>query len=713
MSNSTIPDDAYPVDPSVSLESVLCTEELRRRPSRPPDYEKEARALAALARTLVDSKTDILRILAEKILDVTQCESAGLSLLTKDDGGKNFYWPAMAGAWKPHAGSLIPRECGPSAEVLDRNCALLFRRFERRYTRFIHILPAAEECLIVPFYVDGAGVGTMWAVMHSDHRKFDAEDERIMTALGEFAAVAYRTLESLHDLQAQVAAREEAEKALRRLATGAEKQARSMIDTTLDAVVSMDAEGIITEWNQRAEETFGWRRDEALGRRLSETIIPVNYRTAHDKGLRRFLETGEAAVLNRRIEMTGLRRNGELFPVELTVTALRIAEYWNFHGFLRDITELKRAEEELRASEKNLAQIINSIPILAWSTLPDGSVDYFNRHFQNYTGLSLEEAQGWGWTATVHPDDLAGLSAYWRSIILDGTPGEYEARFRRFDGMYRWFLIRAQPLRDESGEIIKWYGTNTDIEDRKQADEALRNTQARLTRATQVATVGELAASIAHEINQPLAAVVASGHACLRFLSAQPANVAGAIEAAESIIRDGKDAGEFVRHIRALFKRAAVEESKVNVNDVIREVLRLSAGEIAKRGALVETDLWENVPLVTGDRVQLQQLLLNLLLNGMDAMDSVRDRPKKLWIRSIPESHGQVQIELRDNGVGLSDPDKVFEAFFTTKENGMGMGLAICRSIVEAHHGKLWVSRQDGPGATFCFTLPVTAGAQT
>jgi PAS domain S-box-containing protein len=712
VSNSATPHDAYPIDPSVPLESVLLTEELRRRPSRPSDFEKENRALAALARALVDSKTDILHILADKILDVTQCDSSGLTFLTKEDGGKSFYWPAVAGMWKPHTGRATPRDCGPSGDVLDRNCALLFQRFERRYTLFRSLTPPAEECLIVPFYIDGTAVGTMWALMHSDRRKFDAEDERIMTALGQFAAVAYQTLESLHDLKVQIAAREEAEKALRRLATGAEQQARSMVDTALDAVVLMNAEGVITEWNRQAEEIFGWKKDEAVGKRLSRTIIPEEYRTAHEQGLRHFLETGEAAVLNQRLEMTALRRNGQMFPVELTVTALNVSEYWSFHAFLRDITDRKRAEEALRASEQNLALIINSIPILAWSTRPDGAVDFFNRHFQNYTGLTLEEAQGWGWTVAVHPQDLPSLTTYWRSIILTGTPGEYEARFQRFDGVYRWFLIRAQPLRDESGEIVKWYGTNTDIEDRKQADEALRTTQARLTRAMQVATGGELSASIAHEINQPLAAVVASSHACLRFLSAQPPDLDSAREAAESIIRDGKDAGECVRRIRALFQRATVEKSMVNVNDVIGEVLRLLGGEIVKRSVMVETDLWENAPLVSGDRVQLQQLILNLLLNGMDAMDSVRDRPKRLWILSKPVGHVQVQIELRDNGVGLSDPDKVFEAFFTTKENGMGMGLAICRSIVEAHHGKLWVAPQEGPGATFCFTLPVTATAE-
>ena len=714
MSDSAAPNIRSSLDHSVSLESILCTDELHRRPWRAPDYERENSALRALAKALVDSKTSILQILAEKILELTQCDSAILSFLNKEDGGKSFYWPAIAGLWKAHAGGRTPRDGSPCGEALDRNCALLFHRFERRYTSFLPVVPFAEECLIVPFNVDGTAVGTLWAVMHSDRRKFDAEDERSMHALGQLAAVAYQNLETLHHLAVEVAAREEAERNLGRLATGAELQARSIIDIALDAVVAMDAGGVITEWNRQAERVFGWMRDEAIGRRLSETIIPAYDRTAHERGLVRFLETGEAAVLNRRIEMNAIRRNGEIFPVELTVTALKVGESWRFHGFIRDITDRKRAEEALRASERKLNLIINTIPVLAWSALSDGSGDFFNHHFQEYGGLSLEQAQGWGWTAMIHPDDLKHATEYWQSALLTGAPVEYEARFRRFDGVYRWFLVRAQPMRDESGRIAKWYGTNIDIDDLKRADKALRDMQSRLTRAMQAATAGEMAASIAHEINQPLAAVLASGNACVRFLAAQPPHLDGAREAAESIVRDGKDAGEVVRRVRALFKRAAVEKSMVNVNEVIGEVLRLSAGEISRRSVLVEADLWKDAPAVAGDRVQLQQLILNLLLNAMEAMESVRDSPRRLYIRSKPEGPEKVQVELSDNGAGLKDPDRIFDAFFTTKENGMGMGLAICRSIVEAHHGRLWAaSSQEGPGATFCFTLPVMVSVQS
>jgi GAF domain-containing protein len=202
-SNDDVPLEASIPDGAVSLESILCTEELRRRPWRPPDYQKENRALVALASALVDSRSNILQTLAETILDVTQCDSAGVSLLTKEDGGKRFYWPAIAGRWKPHIGGGTPRNFGPCGDVLDRNIPLLFRHFERRYPYFLPVTPLVEECLLVPFYVGGKAVGTIWAIMHDDRRKFDAEDERLMSALGQFASLAYQTLASIDDLKFQ------------------------------------------------------------------------------------------------------------------------------------------------------------------------------------------------------------------------------------------------------------------------------------------------------------------------------------------------------------------------------------------------------------------------------------------------------------------------------------------------------------------------------
>jgi signal transduction histidine kinase len=201
--------------------------------------------------------------------------------------------------------------------------------------------------------------------------------------------------------------------------------------------------------------------------------------------------------------------------------------------------------------------------------------------------------------------------------------------------------------------------------------------------------------------------VVTNGQACLRWLAAQPPGIAKAHEAAERIVRDGKEAGEVVRRIRALFKQAAVEKIELDLNEVIREVLHLLNGETTRRRVVVETDLGQDLALVVGDRVQLQQLVFNLLLNGIEAMDSVVDRPKKLFICSKRPSPETVLVEVRDSGTGLKDPDKIFEAFFTTKDNGMGMGLAICRSIIDAHHGRLWAASAEGSGTTFSFRLPV------
>jgi len=261
--------------------------------------------------------------------------------------------------------------------------------------------------------------------------------------------------------------------------------------------------------------------------------------------------------------------------------------------------------------------------------------------------------------------------------------------------------------RTSDGQPTQWYGLLVDIEDRRHAEEALRRTETQLARAAQTATIGELAAAIAHEVNQPLSAVVATAHACLRWLSAEPPNLEMARQAAERIVRDGKDAGEVVRRVRALFRRAALERSPIHVNEITDEVLHLLERETSRRQVAVTRDLPVGVPAVFADRVQIQQLLFNLFVNAIDAMESVLDRPRVLHIASRQDGSDGVVVEIRDTGVGLTDPDRAFEPFFSTKTNGMGMGLAICRSIIEAHHGRLWVAPTVGPGSTFCFTLPV------
>jgi signal transduction histidine kinase len=251
------------------------------------------------------------------------------------------------------------------------------------------------------------------------------------------------------------------------------------------------------------------------------------------------------------------------------------------------------------------------------------------------------------------------------------------------------------------------------IETKRRSEEALRTIQARFSRATRFATVAELAASIAHEVSQPLSAVVANGQACIQWLTAEPPNVTNARMAAERIMRDGKDAGEVVRHMRALFKKTALEKVELNINDVIDEVLRLIHKDTVEKRVTVETDLEKRLPPVAGDRVQLQQVIFNLLVNGIEAMETVTDRPRKLVICSKLQNSVAILIEIRDYGAGLADSEKVYEAFYTTKEKGMGMGLSICRSIVEAHGGRLGTTPSQGPGTTFFFTLPLRSNLPT
>lgn len=493
----------------------------------------------------------------------------------------------------------------------------------------------------------------------------------------------------------------------------------------------------------------------------------------------------------------------------------------------------------LQSEQDPLRQVIDLIPALAWSCRPDGSADFFNRSWLDYTGLLEHQAVDWGWTDAFHPDDLSNVDAYWKSLLAVGEPGEIEARLRRFDGEYRWFLFRAKPVRDEFGRVVKWYGSNTDIEDRKRAEDALlasernfrlvvdtipalvctmtvagdlevvnrqildyfgktrdeltnwssigavhdddveevvvkwrhstetghpydvehrirhadgtyrwfhvrglplqdmqghivrwyillvdiddrkkaetalreserelRQTRRRLSAATQIATVGELSASIAHEINQPLASVVANGHACAAWLTSDPPNLERARLTVERMIRDGNGAAEVVRRIRALFKQAVPAMALSDINDIVVEVLQLMADEIRDGGIQVETDLAADLQMTVVDRIQIQQTLINLVHNAIEAMDGITDGPKTLLIISRRDSV-DIVIRVRDNGCGITNPTSIFDPFFTTKENGMGMGLAICRSIIELHGGHLSATPNAGAGTTFSFTLPV------
>jgi PAS domain S-box-containing protein len=505
-----------------------------------------------------------------------------------------------------------------------------------------------------------------------------------------------------------------------------------------------------------------------------------------------------------------------------------------------DVTEqhlakeaLQKAFDEIKKSEDRLRLVIDTIPTLVWRARPDGVPDFLNQPALDYTGISPDQAET-AWPRAFHPDDKKGMLVKWGAIRASGMAGELEARLRRFDGEYRWFLFRGVPLRDEQGDIVKWYGSSTDIEDRrraeqelrrseaklveaqrvsrtgsfvwnvatgervgsreffrilgydeprsvtfemvldrahpedragveraieraahggrdldyvhrllmpdgsikyvhvvahaardqadrlefigavvdvtatKQAEEKLHKTQAELAHVTRVTTLGELTASIAHEVNQPLAAAVANAEACLRWLDRETPDLAAARRSIEWAINDSCRASEVIRRVRALAKKSNIEKVPLEVNDVVREAIALVQRELSSQFVSLRTELASSLPLILGDRVQLQQVIINLVMNGIEAMQPVTDRQRALVIRSDQDETRRVRVSVTDCGVGISTEtaNRLFNAFFTTKSSGMGMGLSICRSIVEAHEGHLSASPNEGPGATFQFVLP-------
>jgi PAS domain S-box-containing protein len=367
---------------------------------------------------------------------------------------------------------------------------------------------------------------------------------------------------------------------------------------------------------------------------------------------------------------------------------------------------------QLRLDFQKLRDVIDTIPAMAWTVRQDGSGAFVNRRWVEFTGLTAADTSGSGWTAALHPDDRQQYSEKWRAAVAAGEPFEHEARFYRAgDGEYRWFLARGVPLRDQHGRVVRWYGTLTDIEDRKRAErerQRLLQLEADMAHINRVSTMGELSASIAHEVNQPLSGVVSNGSACLRWLAGETPNLEEAREAARRIVRDGKRAGEVVGRIRALTKRAATPRERLDPNEMIREVLALVGDEAKRKRVIIRIQFGENLPPVSGDRVQLQQVVLNLIMNAIDAMNSLEERSRDLVITTENNQAEQVVVAVKDFGTGVEENamGKIFDPFYTTKPGGMGMGLSISSSIVKSHGGRLWAAANDGPGTTFYFTLP-------
>ena len=825
--------------PTASLESILCTQELQRRPSRPPDYEKENQALVKLVSALADSPTTIFRTLAETIQDITQCDSAGLSLLTRDGktphvDGKRFYWPAIAGMWNPHVGGGTPRNFGPCGDVLDQNRTLLFTHFERRYPYLMPVNPAAEECLLVPFYVDGEAVGTIWGIMHSDRRKFDAEDDRVMASLGKFASSAYQALAHIADLKIQVAEREKAEAEVRQLASGleakirrlveanvvgivmwnlegaitganeaflrmvqydredllsgrvrwtdltpaewrghgeraiadlkatglfqpfekeyfrkdgsrvpvllggallerggnegvafvldlseqkrqesarlySEERYRVVVETASDAVVSIDDKGSIVFANPATATILGYDPAELEGKPLT-LIMPEYMRELHQTGFKRYLATGQRHMNWQGTELTALRKNGEEFPVEVSFGEITRDGHKTFTGFLRDISKRKQAEQALRRSEAFLAegQHVGQIGSFSWRVATD-EITWSAELYRIYeleigVPVTLELIR-----SRVHPEDVSLIEKMKMEDQAREGGHDFEWQYRLLmpDHSIKFMHAVAHATRDQDGQL-EYMASVQDVTARRLAEEARDKARSELTHVARVMSLGTLTASIAHELNQPLSGIVTNASTCIRMLAADPPNVDGARETARRTIRDGNRASEVVTRLRALFGKKEAPNESFDLSDATREVLALSSSELQRNRVILRPELADDLPLVTGDRVQLQQVILNLVRNASDAMSGVDDRPRHLLIRTERDEGDRVRLTVQDAGVGF-DPqaaDRLFESFYTTKNDGMGIGLSVSRSIIESHHGRLSATLNNGPGAAFSFSIP-------
>ena len=403
------------------------------------------------------------------------------------------------------------------------------------------------------------------------------------------------------------------------------------------------------------------------------------------------------------IVAAGSRRRG--FPLQTELLLLSVATNQLLLGVQ---AAAHSALDEIKHSQARLQRVLDTIPVIAWCALPDGPNEFLNQRWYEYTGMTQEESLGWGWQAAFHPADLPPVLMRWRKMLVSGESAEIAARIRRHDGMYRWFLIRAEPLLDASGKVINWYGVNTDIHDRRLAEEDLSKAHTELANVSRVTSLGMLTASIAHEVNQPLSGILTNGHTCLRMLTAQPPNVDGALETVRRTIRDGERAASVIARLRTLYIRKDLQLVPVDLNDTIREVVSLSQAELQRNLVILRQELADGLPTVSGDRIQLQQVIFNLLRNASDAMCAIEDRPRELLIRTEPDGAGSVRLSVSDVGVGLTAQalQKVFEPFYTTKSDGMGIGLSVSRSIIEAHRGRLWATPNPGAGATFTFSLP-------
>jgi len=486
-----------------------------------------------------------------------------------------------------------------------------------------------------------------------------------------------------------------------------EERFRAVFENSAVGIVlqSGDRSGRFLAANAAYQRMLGYSAEELSTR----TFMDITYEEDREANRRLAVELLEGKRQSFELVKRNRRKDGTLMWVSIHVSLIpgTGSNDQMFMSIVDDITERKRAEEALGRSERQFRALFEEAAVGIALVDSAGRPFESNRKLQEILGYSAHEFGGMPFTAFTYPEDaMADWSLF--SDLLSGKRDHYhiEKRYRRKDGTLVWGDLTVYIVRDDRGQPMFSIGMVQDITDRKRAEEALQKAQAELAHVARVSTLGELAASIAHEISQPLAAAVADANACLNWLAADPPDIDSVREALAGVVTDSHRAAEVIGRIRALCKRTDPQRERLDINDVIREVVLLARHEVLGHRVALRTDLASALPAVLGDRVQLQQVMINLVMNGMEAMAPITDRPRELLIRSQHEAD-QVLVAVQDSGPGIDadNVDRMFDAFFTTKPSGMGMGLSISRSIVEAHGGRLWASPNTGPGATFQFSL--------